>query len=702
MRDRIIYQTLTAIILPLAYPPSVRLIDDLVPMPISQMELQKHHRGKKVVLRVITPQDTMTAIMAVVEDEEGTAVLLQLYHQQQTIGTDLQDMLHPNMVLMVKEPFFKAAVDGSYSIRVDHVSDVMFLRDTDPRIPSKWKAQSHNTETSTIIRGQGNVAVKKKQWAEAEKLYSSAIRAAKTLEEKQLAWLNRSLANLQLHRPEKALADALAVADAGRLAEKKLFREARALYELARFTESLEKWLMLAESYPQNADARTELLRAEKRIHEEQTGQYDFASMYEQAKSTPPIIDCATFKGPVAVREAPGRGIGLFTTKPVKAGDLLICEKAFAYCYADRDDPIGRRNMSILFQLETKRAQMGGQAYLLTDIVQKLYNSPQASQGFKALHHGDYTPVTVSQVDGEPVVDTFLVDRVISLNCFGAPRTTYDAFALSGEQFNEVEHTTCGLWVLASRINHACSGNCSRTFIGDMQIVRACQDLAAGTELRFPYQAFAPDESYEEIQKAMNKWRFVCDCPSCLDLKSTTKNMISKRNEIKSHLAAVVCNVLNNPIVDLALLTMISGLLNQADTTYPRREGAVRLEVASGYFFLSPIFLAINRPHDAAEAVLKVLEALGFDIVAFPHRSGNKKLEIRRWGLSDACSMDALMYLHQAYTIIAPELCPKTKQYLKIIHSICIGTDVTISNIFSHLSEAWQFDRDEVTFRVPQ
>ncbi|RYC54885.1 hypothetical protein CHU98_g11326 [Xylaria longipes] len=647
---------------PLAYPPSVRPIDDLVSMPISQMELQKHHRGKKAILRVITPQDTMTAIMAVVEDEEGTAVLLQLYHQQSPTGADLEDILRPNMILVVKEPFFKAATDGAYSIRVDHVSDVVFLRNTDPRIPSKWKDQSPKTEASTAIREQGNVAVKNQQWAEAEKLYSQAVRTAETSEEKQLAYLNRSLANLRLHRPEKALVDASATTRDGKQSEKGLFREARALYELEKFTESLEKWRLLAELYPQNVDARTELERVEKRIHEAQTGEYDFAIMYEQAKATPPIIDCATYKGPVAVREIPGRGSGLFTTKPVKAGDLLFCEKAFAYCYADKDDPIGRRNMRLLMQIETKRSQVGGQTLLLTDIVQKLYHSPQASEGFKALHHGDYKPVTVSQVDGQQIVDTFFVDRVISFNCFGAARTTYGASSFSGAKLNPVEHTSCGLWLLASRINHSCIGNCERTFIGDMHLVRACQDLAAGTELRFPYRSFSPSATYDEIQKSTREWGFACDC------------------------RAVLGKVMGNPVVDPALLAKIPRLLKQVDTTYPKREGAVHPEVADIHFLLGYLLLSLNRPNDGAEAIIKGLEAFGFDIVACPPQSGNKKLEIRRWGLVDSGSVRALLRLHEAYKTIAPELCPKAKHYAKIIYSICTGTDVTIGDVFPELA----------------
>ncbi len=45
-------------------------------------------------------------------------------------------------------------------------------------------------------------------------------------------------------------------------------------------------------------------------------------------------VDCATYSGPVEVRESlPGRGRGLFTTRKVTAGELL-CEKAFEYASA--------------------------------------------------------------------------------------------------------------------------------------------------------------------------------------------------------------------------------------------------------------------------------------------------------------------------------------------------------------------------------
>jgi len=42
-----------------------------------------------------------------------------------------------------------------------------------------------------------------------------------------------------------------------------------------------------------------------------------------------------------------------------------------------------------------------------------------------------------------------------------------------------------GIWIISSYINHSCISNCRRSFIGDMQIIRATQDLHADTELVF-------------------------------------------------------------------------------------------------------------------------------------------------------------------------------------------------------------------------
>lgn len=213
------------------------------------------------------------------------------------------------------------------------------------------------------------------------------------------------MVNLRLGRPEKALDDALRARQGGSTTEKGLFREAKAHYAMEQFSLCQDKLRQVLELNSENKDAKSEMQRVNERLREEASGEYDWGQMYKQAKATPPLIDCANYSVPVEVRPSPGRGKGLFTTKAVKAGDLLLCEKAFAYCYAGEDDPVGRRNIKVLMSVDSNRVRMGGQANLITTIVQRLQHNPQISAPFLELHHGDYCPAEPGHA-GELVVDS--------------------------------------------------------------------------------------------------------------------------------------------------------------------------------------------------------------------------------------------------------------------------------------------------------
>jgi hypothetical protein len=46
------------------------------------------------------------------------------------------------MVVVIKEPYFKFLDVGKYLVRVDHVSDVLWLTDGDERIPDVWQTKT--------------------------------------------------------------------------------------------------------------------------------------------------------------------------------------------------------------------------------------------------------------------------------------------------------------------------------------------------------------------------------------------------------------------------------------------------------------------------------------------------------------------------------------------------------------------------------
>lgn len=159
--------------IPAPYLPCTLPASELKPITISQMKLEVHHRLHSIVVRLLTPPNRLTAVMAIVEDEEGTAVLLQLYHQAPEEVVPAAKVLMPDGLLLLKEPFFKASTDGSYSLRADHVNDVLLLDETDDLVPLKWRKSPKAvaaTLTSTQLRVRGNEAVGKKEWFEAQRL----------------------------------------------------------------------------------------------------------------------------------------------------------------------------------------------------------------------------------------------------------------------------------------------------------------------------------------------------------------------------------------------------------------------------------------------------------------------------------------------------------------------------------------------------
>jgi hypothetical protein len=239
--------------------------------------------------------------------------------------------------------------------------------------------------------------------------YTQALACSPTTEEAQTIRLNWSLAFLKTKQFDAALSDAeSATATATtKPAEKALFRKAQALYSLQRYRECCEVLKALRLEYLDNTAAKGQLDQAIKRLAEQTHGKYHFKQLHaEAANLRPPYLDHATYIGPVEVRPSP-HGRGLFTTKAVRAGDLLFCEKAFTHAFADDErGGAGSSGLTILVDAEDNSATVGAQSDLLTKTIQKLYRNPSLAAAITDLHHGSYEPVETSEVDGTPVVDT--------------------------------------------------------------------------------------------------------------------------------------------------------------------------------------------------------------------------------------------------------------------------------------------------------
>ncbi|KAL4746119.1 hypothetical protein BDW72DRAFT_210749 [Aspergillus terricola var. indicus] len=609
--------------LPPAYPPCTATMADLKKVAISDLRLETHHRGLYVLLRAVTPTSIMTGILLIVEDEAGDVLLLQLYNQEEQLAKD--GRLVEGTVILVKEPYLKVMVDGNHGIRVDHLSDVKFLSDHDEQIPLAWRQKVRIIDMSANDwKLKGNKWFDKGSYHLAIDCYSRALESSPSAEEATTIRLNRALSYLRAHEFEAALHDLdMQPTDPNSL-EKALFRKAQALYHLGRFRESCETHKILAKQFPENTIAKNEFDRAILRLAEQQKGKYQFKRMQrEAAKRVPPQLDHATYVGPVAVKMTDSRGRGLFTTTAVKAGDLLFCEKAFAHTFHDAKNP--KRSLGLLLNLETKAMTMGTQTRLMSLLAQKLYKDPKAGEVFRDLYHGGYQPVNVSEVDGLTVVDTFLIERTMSINCFGCPASSrdshIDSFRAGGpSETDEKAFESCGIWPLASYINHSCDSNARRSFIGDMMVVRATRDIPDNTELTFWYKSPLIDG---------------CSCIICTDTARTDKKELRRRRTLMDTLKRLFesHSRVPNPM-------RIEALLSAIEDTYSRPASEIpRIALWGPALSLASLYTARGNPRKAIEFGLKGLESLGYVIeggqIACQNRTKSKdaRLVVKKWGL---------------------------------------------------------------------
>ena len=163
--------------------------------------------------------------------------------------------------------------------------------------------------------------------------------------------------------------------------------------------------MKLLKEFPENKNAKERLLRTFRRLQEQRTGEYAFLKMRNEVKEwgeKKGKLDCAEYVGPVKVGDAGDKGRGLFATRDVKFGGLLLCSKAFSVCHKE----VANTRLAVLVNLKAKRGQEGTHSQLVQELIQVLYHNPKKAEKFYELNSGDYQRVPREMVDGLPVADS--------------------------------------------------------------------------------------------------------------------------------------------------------------------------------------------------------------------------------------------------------------------------------------------------------
>jgi len=116
-------------------------------------------------------------------------------------------------------------------------------------------------------------------------------------------------------------------------------------------------------------------------------------------------LDNANFIKNTTIKATERKGRGLFATKFIKRGDLVLCEKALHFPNLSKYEGL---QQNIIYNFNNKtRTKSTGQSALLLGLIHKLYNNPLLTDKFFELDSGEYirTGEEGKLVDGVPIID---------------------------------------------------------------------------------------------------------------------------------------------------------------------------------------------------------------------------------------------------------------------------------------------------------
>ena len=520
------------IVLGQVYPPCIAEdVEELEEMKIAELKMETHHRGKKLVVRRASPVVELTVrSWCMVQDEDGKETeRLEMHLHKKRHG---EEILESTKRFIIKEPYFTLTEQGEPTLRVDHPSDIVALRD---EIPGKI----HDAEkVATSCKKKGNAALKEPDLPEAEARYQDGMKIAlahsKTDVTRDIA---RNLAYVQLLLGEFDFAIPTAKASlingdddrSKELDSKAYFRAGRAAYNLGNYEQAKVFFEAQQKLTPNDKDGRVFLKGIGVRLREQDSGTHDFGKIKLGLSHARPSVDAATYIGRnTDVKNSSGKGRGLYAARDLAAGELIMCEKAF--CVVWDHEPTVMTAMTYDVRDERIRVSPVG---LSKAILQKLLSNPSQVEKFMNLY-GDYQGVEQDRnmfttKDGKAVVDVFRVQDIVLRNAFGLGNPFGEAGARSA---------STGIWLYASYINHSCIPNTKIAYIGDLMMLRATRAITAGEEL---FHAYDASSDYDTRQAAlMNTWGFQCACPLCEAEKADDPSVRAKREELRGEADAFV------------------------------------------------------------------------------------------------------------------------------------------------------------------
>ncbi|GAA5837330.1 hypothetical protein JCM9279_005655 [Rhodotorula babjevae] len=523
-------------------------LEQLKPIRFKEMKVTKMHEGRFLLCRIVSSPLKMVGLSFVVEDQDGRS------------PTDSE-------ILSPKHPLVKGA---------------------------KWATSSPAAPrpASFDFKALGNRYFAAKKDLLAVKAYSDGLDSTDDAAKRLVLFLNRAQAHLRLGNFASALRDTAAVlaflasdVTAPPLAEvKATLRRAKAFEGLRQLKSAREAYGRVLELDPTSADALSSVQRVERMLHESATGEYDWRQIVkDEDAGVKHERSVGDFVGRITVAEIEGRGggRGVVATRDIKAGELLLVEKAFATGEATKS------RMVMGFNFATDSASDPSKMALVTACAAKIQDDPASAALLYTLHGGRSfkaigDPVLGAQQDrdlgssAQPAcADIARIEGICLVNAFGLKGSTPTDL-----DSDLPDDGGSALFLGSSLFNHSCAPNASWKVYGDVQVVRARAPVKAGAEI---YIAYVPAEAPQKRRDGVLKAHFPggCQCAYCVDERRDTAQQVARRAELVGPSSRYVAlrdesrskTAPLAPVRVRQLAREIKGVVEQLEGTYSRRRG---------------------------------------------------------------------------------------------------------------------------------
>ncbi|KAI6686410.1 hypothetical protein NL676_032323 [Syzygium grande] len=381
------------------------------------------------------------------------------------------------------------------------------------------------------LRSKATELFLREQWAESSCLYSQLIdrcraclstadrasdpdRFSKLQKSLCLALANRADASVKLRSLDEALRDC----DEALAIEGSHFRalvcKGKILLSLGKYSAALECFKSEASLDPQaNGNAETLnvwLEKCKKLEYQSRTGNFDFSD-WVSGGFRGEIPELAEYIGPMQIKKSEISGRGLFTTKNIDAGTVVLVTRAIAIergIVMGEDSGSGENKQLVMWKNFIDRVAGCVSKCRRTRHLISTLSSGEDEGGlevpdlsiFRAeageSHAYPNEKLEMNRILGILDVNS-LVENANSAKVMGRNKDYYGV----------------GLWFLASFINHSCCPNARRLHVGNHLMVIASRDVKAGEELTFAYfDVLQPPTKRREMAAT---WGFDCSCKRC-------------------------------------------------------------------------------------------------------------------------------------------------------------------------------------------